>query len=434
MSALDGPRNSSLVQALQLFLRPLETLDAWHQSYGDTFRVLANELPPVVYFSSPESIQKIFTSDPEYLSPNRKFNSLTFLLGENSLISLSGEQHQRQKKMLMPCFHSERIREYSQIICAVTEQVISRWSPGKFIVVNSLMKEISLEIILNVVFGLKAGVLYNQLEKELLKLFDLINHPLTLISATILPILQESLKIQVQQLDRVLYALIAEAKKQGTASCSNILAMLLEARDESGQLMKETEVRDSLITIVFAGYENTAAALSWSLYWSHYLPEVHKNLINEIISVGDKSEIARLPYLSAVCSEALRLYPISLLSFSRFVQKPIEIMGYWFEPETSVNVSIYLAHHRPETYPEPKQFKPERFLERQFSPYEYLPFGGGNRRCIGAALAQLEIKLVLGTILSRLKLALVVNRPIKPVRRGFIMVPPEFEMVVTGVR
>ena len=121
------------------------------------------------------------------------------------------------------------------------------------------------------------------------------------------------------------------------------------------------------------------------------------------------------------------------MPFSRFVQKPIEIMGYQLEPDTIVNVSIYLAHQREQVYPQPKMFRPERFLERQFSPYEYLPFGGGSRRCIGAALAQLEIKLVLATILSRLQLGLVSSRPMKPIRRGLIMVPPTFEMVVTGV-
>lgn len=244
----------------------------------------------------------------------------------------------------------------------------------------------------------------------------------------------DSFKSQRERIQKIIYALIRERKAENSFSQKDILSTLLKTHDESGKLMTEKELCDSLLTLVFAGYETTTSALSWALYWSHYLPEVQEKLLSELALTRDISEIARLPYLSAVCSETLRLYPTSLSTFSRFVQKPIEIMGYHLEPGTIVNVSIYLAHQREEVYPEPKQFKPERFLERQFSPFEYLPFGGGNYRCLGAALAQLEIKLVVATMLSRLQLALVNPRPIKPIRRGLIMVPPNFEMVVSGVR
>ena len=199
----------------------------------------------------------------------------------------------------------------------------------------------------------------------------------------------------------------------------------------------DTELRDELMTLVFAGYETTTAALSWALYWVHYLPEILEKLLGELgeLSSGsDPSAVDRLPYLTAVCQETLRLYPIALSTFARTVQKPFEVCGYQLQPDTIVNVSIYLAHHREAVYPEPKQFRPERFLARQFSPFEYLPFGGGSRRCIGAALAQFEMKLVLATILSRRQLALISPRPLKPIRRGITMTPPSnLEMVVTKV-
>lgn len=201
--------------------------------------------------------------------------------------------------------------------------------------------------------------------------------------------------------------------------------------------MTDAELRDELMTLVFAGYETTTAALSWALYWVHYLPEIREKILGELrdfSSGSDPSVVARLPYLTAVCSETLRLYPIALNAFARIVQKPFEVSGHQLESGTIVNVSIYLAHHREAVYPEPKQFRPERFLERQFSLYEYLPFGGGSRRCIGAALAQFEMKLVLATILSRMQLALLNTYPLKPIRRGITMMPPNtLEMVVTGV-
>jgi unspecific monooxygenase len=162
------------------------------------------------------------------------------------------------------------------------------------------------------------------------------------------------------------------------------------------------------------------------LYWIHRLPEVKEKLLEELETLGnnlDPNAITRLPYLNAVCSETLRIYPIVLVGTPRIVKLPIQIMGYEFEPGTSLMPCLYLTHRREDLYPEPEQFKPERFLERQFSPYEYLPFGGGNRRCIGAAFALYEMKLVLATLLSRFELALADNRPIKPVRRGVTMAP-----------
>ena len=145
--------------------------------------------------------------------------------------------------------------------------------------------------------------------------------------------------------------------------------------------------------------------------------------------------IARLPYLSAVCSETLRIYPIVPFAFLRMTKSPTQIMGHHFDANIQMAACIYLTHHREDLYPEPNQFKPERFIERQFSPYEYLPFGGGNRRCIGFALAQLEMKLVLATILSHYQLALADSKPVKPARRGLTIAPSGgVQMVLQGRR
>jgi cytochrome P450 family 110 len=135
--------------------------------------------------------------------------------------------------------------------------------------------------------------------------------------------------------------------------------------------------------------------------------------------------VARLPYLSAVCQETLRLYPIAISAFPRVVKQPMQIAGYGLEPGTVIMPSIYLAHQRAAVYPEPKQFRPERFLERQFSPYEYLPFGGGDRRCIGSAFALFEMKLVLFELLSQWDLALVNTQPVRPIRRGLTIAPSD---------
>jgi unspecific monooxygenase len=210
----------------------------------------------------------------------------------------------------------------------------------------------------------------------------------------------------------------------------------MSARDEEGQPMTDVELRDELITLLIGGHETTATALSWAFYWVHHLPEVFNRLMKELEGLGvnpDPSRISQLPYLTAVCQETLRIYPVVIHAFPRVVKSPLHLMGYQFDPGTELVACTYLTHRREELYPKPDLFKPERFLERQFSPYEYFPFGGGNRRCIGMSMAQFEMKLILATTLSRWQLALVDNRPVRAVRRGVTLSPPaNMRMVVTG--
>ncbi|NJK46163.1 MAG: cytochrome P450 [Pleurocapsa sp. SU_196_0] len=202
--------------------------------------------------------------------------------------------------------------------------------------------------------------------------------------------------------------------------------------------LTDQELRDQVITLLFVGHENTSTAIAWSLYWVHQHPEVRQKLLRELDGLGESPEpmeIARLPYLTAVCNETLRMSSVNMLTSGRMVRSPIKLMGYQLEPGTAIFGSIYLTHHRQDLYPEPKQFKPERFLERQFSPYEFLPFGGGIRSCIGASLAQFEMKLVLATVLSHYQLALKDNQPEKLQGRGIVLVPARgVNMVVQGKR
>jgi cytochrome P450 len=187
---------------------------------------------------------------------------------------------------------------------------------------------------------------------------------------------------------------------------------------------------------LFAGHETTASALTLALYWIHYLPEVKSKLESEIDIIrtdADPSFIAQLPYLTAVCQETLRLHPIAFQTNPRKLKAPLEIMGYQFAPGTILVGLTYLTHKREDLYPQPKQFQPERFLTQQFAPYEYLPFGGGNRSCIGMAFAQFEMKLVLAEILASWQLALVDQRPLKLVRHTVTVAPPtSLRMLVTG--
>ncbi|MBD1811907.1 cytochrome P450 [Microcoleus vaginatus DQ-U2] len=432
---LDGPKDARFVQTVRGLLNPLYYLDSNYQRYGDLFTSKFSNFPPQVIISNPQAIQEIFTSDSK-LFESGTGNQITLpLVGSNSLLLLDGERHLQQRKLLMPPFHGERMKAYGQIICNTTEKVINNWTLGSSVIAQPTMQEVSLGVILHAVFGLSEGERYQQIQQLMINMFSLFSNPL---SATFLFIksLQKDLGAwspwggflrQRQRLDELLYQEIRDRKTQSEPLGEDILSLLISARDEAGQPMSDVELRDELMTILFAGHETTATALAWALYWIHYIPEVREKLLQELNSIDvencDPAEISKLPYLNAVCCETLRIYPILFFAFPRLLQAPMQLMGYNIPQGMILSTCIYLVHHRPDIYPEPKRFKPERFLERQFSPYEYLPFGGGNRRCIGAAFAMFEMKLVLAKVLSRYSLELAENRPVLPVRRGLTMAP-----------
>lgn len=449
MTLPNGPQKLPLLQLMQWIARPLSYMDACAHKYGDIFTVpLSKNFAPVVFASHPQALQQILSPDSkEFDAPGSTHLNQLFqpFLGEHSVITLSGDRHRRQRQLMMPPFHGERMRAYGQLINDITEQVISQWQIGQPFSVRSHMQLISLRVILGAVFGLNEGSRYQQLEQLLPAMLEQMSAPLR-VSLLYFPILQQDLGPaspwgyflrQKQKIDQLLYAEIQERREQPDPSRTDILSLLMSARDEAGEPMTDVELRDELMTLLTAGHETTATAITWALYWIHKQPPVREQLLGELDSLGDSldiSAILKLPYLNAVCAETLRIYPAGMLTFPRVVKSTCELMGYQLDPGTIVIGSIYLSHQREEVYPEPKQFKPERFLERQFSPYEYLPFGGGSRRCIGMAFASFEMKVVLAKILSRFELALADNRPVRPVRRGLVSGPTRVDLVVTGQR
>jgi unspecific monooxygenase len=229
-----------------------------------------------------------------------------------------------------------------------------------------------------------------------------------------------------QQIDELLFAEIALRREQPDLGRIDILSLLMSAHDLEGKSMSDRELGDEMMTLLLAGHDTTASAMAWGLYWIHQKPQVREKLLQELHSLGDSNDptsIVHLPYLTAVCNETLRIHPVAMTTFPRVVQEPVELLRHSLEPGTVVIGCIYLLHQREDLYPQSKQFKPERFVERQFSPYEFMPFGGGVRRCIGDALAPFEMKLVLATIVSRYQLALADNRPERPQRRGITLTP-----------
>lgn len=434
MKLPNGPKQPRLLQLIQWIANPLSVLDTCHQRYGDTFTLRLASFEPIVFLSHPQAIQQIFTADAQQFDSGRTNGIISPLVGERSLLLLDGALHQRQRRLIMPAFHGERMQTYSQIICESAKQVASQWTIGEPFEVRTAMQDITLEVILHAVFGLREGERYQQLKPLLAAMLNMTDSPLSS-SLLFFKFLQRDLGAgspwgkmmrRKQQIYELLQAEINQRRTQAQLTGNDVLSLMMSARDETGEPMTDAELQDELMTLLVAGHETTATALAWAFYWIHKLPLVQEKLLSELDSLGDNPEpmaIARLPYLNAVCSETLRIYPIVPFAFLRATNSPVQIMGQQFDTNTKLAACIYLTHHREDLYPEPKQFKPERFIDRQFSPYEYLPFGGGNRRCIGFALAQLEMKLVLATILSQYQLALADSHPVKPIRRGLTIAP-----------
>jgi cytochrome P450 family 110 len=445
MKLANGPKTPTLIQMLQWIFTPMSFMETCAKRYGDIFTLNLNV--PAVFVSNPQALQQMLTSDTKEFEAPSDWNTIFEpLLGKHSVITVSGEVHRRQRQLLMPPFHGDRMRTYGQAISNITEQIISQWQTDKPFYVQLAMQSITMRTIMQVVFGLYDSPRAQELEKIMCQMLEdgrSVWRPVELY----FPNLQKDLGPQSswgkflrrhQRVHQLLNEEIEERRLQADSSRTDILSLLMAARDEAGEPMTNEELRDELITMLFAGHEITATALTWGLYWIHKLPAVREKLLQELDSLGenpDSSMIFKLPYLNAVNSESLRIYPVGMLTFPRVVKTPLSLCGHQLEPGTVVIGSIYLTHQREDLYPEPKRFKPERFLERQFSAYEYLPFGGGVRRCIGMAFAQFEMKVVLAKILSNLDLALVGNRDVRPKRRGLLVGPHyPIQMVVKGKR
>ncbi|MBD0335306.1 MAG: cytochrome P450 [Cyanobacteria bacterium Co-bin13] len=421
-------------------LTPLDLMKRYQQRYGDTFKINLGRLQWVT-ISHPEALRYVLTHDSQEISAPGELNQIfQSLLGPNSVILLDGEKHRQRRQVVMPPFHGERLKTYAELIQAVARDAmvedrpsgaIAPLTPGTPFLARDLMQKITMRVILRAVFGLYEGERYQQLEEILRTWLNMFSRPIV---STLLyfPALQQDwgkwspggkIAALSAATDRLLYAEIAERRANPNPTRTDILSLLLAMRDETGQGLSDEELHDELMTLLVAGHETTATALTWALYWTHRLPQVKQTLLQELSAEGteDPLTLTKLPYLSALCNETLRIYPVGMVTFPRRVEQPIEIMGYGIEPGTILLGSIYLLHHRPDLYPEPDQFRPERFLERQYSAYEFMPFGSGTRRCVGAALAMYELKIVLGTLLSEFDFTLAETQPVIPQRRGLTL-------------
>ncbi|HEX8438324.1 cytochrome P450 [Archangium sp.] len=432
-----GPRITPL-QTFRFMRNPSGLLQECRERYGDPF-TLPLPVGNVVITGDPEGIREVFSSDPSVFEPLGQL-PLAPAVGENSLLLMGGQRHKRERKLLMPPFHGERMRAYAQLMRELTLRAASTLKPGGTFRAQGMTQDISLEVIIRAVFGIEEPERVRRYREVMVAYLESYT-PLLMMAAP----LRRSFggmgpwarfQRHVAELDQLLTEELA-SRRGHEEGHTDILSLLLAARDEEGQPMADAELKDELRTLLIAGHETTAIGMAWALYHLHREPKTLERLLEELAPLGPTPEpeaLAKLPYLSAVCDESLRLHPVVVV-VGRRLRAPLTLRGRELAPGTNIMVSIWLAHHDPERFPESERFRPERFIERKFTPFEYLPFGGGARRCIGAAFALSEMRIVLGTLLATHRFSLASDKPERPVRRNITIGPVGgVEMVYEGPR
>ena len=414
-----GPRWPALVQSVALLRFRHQFIPAMQKRYGDVFALdILPEGRHVVFFHRPEHVKEIFAGDPEVFHAGKGNAILGPVMGEHSLLLVDGAAHKRARKLLMPAFNGHALRGYQDVVTGLAKAEVGRWQPGVPFRSLDRMNALTLEVILRVVFGVTD-------ERRLARLRPLVNRTVNVSPVVFLgwsfPRLQQhgpwrrAFENQVA-LDEVIYAEIAERRRATDLEArSDVLSRLLQVPGEDSEEggLSDDELRDQLVTLLLAGHETTATALSWAL---HELGRDRDQLARarEAALTGDDD------WLEAVLKEAMRLHPV-IPMVVRALLAPATVGGIDLPAGATVGASIILAHADPRNHPEPERFRPERFTDGKLPPNTWLPFGGGVRRCIGAGFSLMEGVAVLREVLSSYDV--LADRPEKPKVRNITSVP-----------
>jgi len=395
--------------------------------YGDVFTVRLAGEKPWVMVSHPDAVKEVFTGPAELLHAGEANRILLPVVGANSVLLLDDDAHRQQRRLLMPPFRGNRLASYAGTMTAVAQAEIARWPQGRPVRLLPRMQALTLEIILRAVFGLSEGPRLDQLRTELVRAAWTTTARIGQLFFVLGPRHEAAqlIRSRFRRVDELLYAEIDERRRaERLDERGDVLSMLLQARHEDGRPMSDVEIRDELMTLLTAGHDTTATALSWAVERLVRHPEYQARLTEEI-QTGDHQ------FCDAVVKEALRLRPV-LSVVGRRLKAPMEIGGASLPAGVVVVPSIYLMHRRPDIYPEPNRFQPERFLEQRAGTYTWIPFGGGVRRCLGAAFAEYEMRIVLGALFGRCMVRPRNAGPEPVRRRGIMHVPGRGATVVLG--
>jgi len=439
-----GPKGFPLWQGFRFRGRPTAFIEDCTRRFGDAFTCRFGVGPPTVFFSDPGAIKDILTGDPEVLRGGQATAFFSFFLGENSLLMLDGDRHARERRLLLPPFHGDRMRAYCDVTREITERAVAGWPLGEQFPVYRALEQITLDVILQAVLGLEGPRLPHARDRVVpytsytsgLGMVLLINPRLRVDLGRLSP-WGRFLRVR-RGVDQLLLAEISRRRAEGTAGRNDVLSLLMEARYEDGEGITDEDLRDKMITLLFAGHETTSTALAWAVQRILARPDVLEKIRAEVRAVAgngpiESQHLARFEYLDAVIKETLRLHP-PVHMVARLLRDPTRIGGWMLPAGVVAAASIYATHRRPDCWPEPERFHPEHFIGRRPGPYEFLPFGGGHRYCIGAEFAGRQMKVILATVLDRIELRSASRAPARPAYKMVTVAPADGVPVIAERR
>jgi cytochrome P450 len=430
--------------ALRFSVRQVPLLFKARRELGETFalrfpmrRRYADEL--TIFVSHPDHVRSLFTA-PELAISTAGESPLRPIVGPNSVLTTVGPTHMRQRKLLLPPFHGEAVERYTQMIADVAEREIASWPIGTPFALGPRMQAITLDVIMAGIFGVEGtpapGTPEHGLREIILRFSQLSTTPIGQL-AELANIGRDDpvgiIRRLVERLDRDLYGVIAAARArqdaEGAGERTDILSLLLAARDEDGEPMSDAELRDELLTLVLAGHETTANSLAWTFERLLRAPAAYDRL-RESVRADEAPDDG---YLEATIHEAMRNRPVVPIT-GRRVKAPWQLGEFRLPRNSHVLISVALLHHREDVYPDPYSFRPERFLGVKPGTYTWVPFGGGIRRCLGATLAMAEQRVVLRAIARRTDMVAPDPRPERVLHRNVTMIPARGAQVVVTSR
>jgi len=418
------------LQTLGWLKRPMPFMRRAHERYGDVFTLRFGH-ETLVFLAHPDHVKQVFTAKPDQVHAGEGNAILLPVVGANSVLLLDEKPHMRQRKLLLPPFHGERMQRYGELMTEIAEAEIARWPRGEPLELWPRMQAVTLEIIMRTVFGVEQGGRLDELRRVLSRALHNVTSGIAMAAAALLgpERLDRSklLRREMEPIDRLLLDEIRHRRADpGVADRDDILSLLVQARHEDGAPMSEAELRDELVTLLVAGHETTATSLAWAVERLVRHPDALSRLREEVMEGSDE-------YPDAVVKETLRLRPVLPIVVRRLTT-PMEIGGHLIPAGASVAPCIYLIHRRAEVYPDPYAFRPERFIERPAGTYTWIPFGGGVRRCLGASFAEFEMKRVLAAIVTELDVDAAAPGAEHVSRRAITLTPGSGARVVARQR
>jgi len=415
-------------RAIQFSARQGDFVFKYGREFGETFAFNAMIFPdPVTMVTHPDHAKSLFLASPDIVSSTVVDSPLRPIVGDKSVLTANGERHRRQRKLLMPSFHGDSVANYRDQIVQASRREIDTWKAGETIQVSIAAQRITLDVILAGIFGidgeLTPGSAEDQLRREVIRTLDYSVHPLAKLAEVANMRSTDPVGLQkwaMGRLDRSIFNLIRERRAIG-AEGADILSVLLATTDEYGVALTDKEIRDELVTLVLAGHETTANTLAWACERLVRYPAVYARLKDAVRSETPDGAHDDA-YIEATIHEVMRVRPVVPI-IGRRVAVPWQLGDKVIPAGSRLLVSILLLQHRPDLYPDPFAFEPQRFVGVRPTTNTWLPFGGGTRRCLGATLAMEELRIVLRDIVRRTDMEAVTAAPEKPRHRNVTMIP-----------